>query len=83
MSLFLYYSREKKVFFFVVLDLDGEPSLPPIDYTIEESLIKQKCYNFVHGRLGVMLSFVFIIMGITFLLIIMSSTYCTKYIIDE
>ncbi|CAF2406450.1 unnamed protein product [Rotaria sp. Silwood2] len=55
------------------IDLESEPSLQPINYSLESNIIKQRFYNFIHRRYLVILSFILIIIGITCPLMILNS----------
>jgi hypothetical protein len=55
-----------------ILDLESEPSLKPIDYSVETSVIKLHLEKFIHHHFIIVLSFIFVIIGITCPLIILS-----------
>ncbi|CAF1118130.1 unnamed protein product [Rotaria sordida] len=55
------------------IDLVSEPSLKPINYSLESSIIKERFYNFIHRRYVVILSFILIIIGISCPLMILNS----------
>ncbi|CAF0972867.1 unnamed protein product [Rotaria sp. Silwood1] len=55
------------------IDLESEPSLQSINYSLELNIIKERFYNFIHHRYLIILSFILIIIGISCPLMILNS----------
>ncbi|CAF1180483.1 unnamed protein product [Rotaria magnacalcarata] len=67
----------------LLIDLESEPSLKPIAYTVELSMVKQKFQDFIHLHFAVILSFIFVLIATICPLMILNSTHFIKYLISD